>query len=62
MRISRNVTFDESRPFYPRPSSSSFSMEDISFLMFTDSPPYVPQVPTPSSPSTTDLPPSSPTS
>ena len=29
MRISRDVTFDESRPFYPRPSSSIFSVEDL---------------------------------
>ena len=34
MRIFRDVTFDESRPFYPRPSSSpsSTAMESISFL------------------------------
>ena len=35
MCISRDVTFDESRPFYPRPS---FSVQDISFLTFPDSP------------------------
>jgi hypothetical protein len=38
MRISRDVTFDESRPFYPRPSSSTFSVEDISFVTFPNSP------------------------
>ena len=38
MRISRDVTFDESRPFYPRPSSPTFSMEDICFLTFPDTP------------------------
>ena len=47
MRISRDVTFDESRPFYPRPSSSTFSVEDISFLTFPDTPPSVPHIPTP---------------
>jgi hypothetical protein len=34
IRISRDVTSDDSRPFYPRPSSSTFSLEDIYFLMF----------------------------
>jgi len=34
MRISQDVTFDESHPFYPRPYSSTFSVEDISFLTF----------------------------
>ena len=38
MHISRDLTFDESRPFYPRPSSSTFSVEDISFLTFPDTP------------------------
>lgn len=47
-RISRDVSFDESRPFYPRPSSSTFVLEDIYFLTFPDTPPFVPQVPTPS--------------
>jgi hypothetical protein len=41
MRISRDVTFDESRPFYPCPSSLAFSVEDISFLLFPDTPPFV---------------------
>jgi transposase InsO family protein len=40
MRISRDVTFDELRSFYHRPSSSAFSVEDISFLMFPDTPPF----------------------
>jgi hypothetical protein len=62
MRIYRDVTFGESQPFYHRPSSSTFSMEDISFLMFLDSPPFVRHVTTPPSPPTADLPPSSPTS
>jgi hypothetical protein len=47
MRISRDVTFDESRPFYPRPSFSAFSVEDISFLLFPDTPPSVPIDPPP---------------
>ncbi|KAM0875014.1 hypothetical protein ACQ4PT_037075 [Festuca glaucescens] len=62
MRISWDVTVDKSRPFYSGPSSSTFSVEDISFLMFPDSPPSVPQVTTPPSPPMADLPPSSPTS
>ena len=48
MRISRDVTFDESRPFYPR--STSFSTEDLSFLLFPDSPPLVPHDPSPPTP------------
>src|SRR4051812_10824492 len=56
MRISRDVTSDESRPFYPRPSSSTFLVEDISFLMFPNNLPNIPTPcptvanPTPSSP------------
>jgi hypothetical protein len=42
MSISRDVKFDESRSFYPRPSSLAFSVEDISFLLFPDTPPSVP--------------------
>jgi len=48
MRISRDVTFDESRPFYPR--STSFSTEDLSFLLFPDSPPLGPHDPSPPTP------------
>ena len=44
LRISRDVTFDESRSYYPRPSSSSFSVDDISFLLLPDTPCYVPHV------------------
>ena len=44
LRISRDVTFDESRSYYPRPSSSSFSVDDISFLLLSDTPYYVPHV------------------
>ena len=36
LRISRDVTFDESRSYYPRPSSLSFSVDDISFLLLPD--------------------------
>ena len=38
MRISLDVTFDESRPYYPRPpiQSSSSTLESISFLTFPD--------------------------
>ena len=41
MQISWDVTFDESRPFYPRPSPSSTSasvVEPLSFLAFPSSP------------------------
>ena len=44
LRISRDVTFDESRSYYPRPSSSSFSVDDLSFLLLPDTPCYVPHV------------------
>jgi hypothetical protein len=48
--ISRDVTFDESRSLYPRPSSLTSSVDDISFLTFLDNPPFVPRVPTPLTP------------
>jgi hypothetical protein len=41
IRISRDITFDKTRPFYPRPTSSTYPMEDISFLLFPDTPPHV---------------------
>jgi hypothetical protein len=59
MHISCDVTFDESRPFYPRPSSSAFSVEDISFLMFPTTPPSVPLNPPPR-PIVADVSPSTP--
>ena len=68
VRISQDVTFAESRPFYPRPSSSSFSVEDISFLTFPDSPitPVAPvpirSTPSASPPLVDSPPPSSPVS
>src|SRR3954451_9684205 len=42
MRISRDVTFDETRPFYPRPTSGTYPVDDISFLLFPAAPPAVP--------------------
>ena len=39
MHISQDVTFDESRPLYPRPSSPLTSpIEDIYFLTFSNTP------------------------
>jgi len=41
IRVSRDVTFDESRPFYPRPSpdaSHASVIEPLSFLLFPDTP------------------------
>jgi hypothetical protein len=61
MRISRDVTFDETCPFYPRPTSSTYPMEDISFLLFPDAPPSVPIDP-PSGPIIADVSPSTPSS
>src|SRR4051812_7301776 len=54
MRISRDVTFDETRPFYPRPTSGTYPVDDISFLLFPDAPPAVPSSP----PLTSNAPPS----
>ena len=66
LRISRDVTFDESRSYYPRPSSS-FSVEDISFLILPDTSPSVTHVPPPppppsESPPVPDTPPTPPSS
>jgi hypothetical protein len=57
MRISRDVTFDETRPFYPRPTSSTYPIEDISFLLFPDTPPSV-SIDPPSGPIIVDVSPS----
>src|SRR5207244_1790498 len=41
LRFSRDVTFDESHPFYPRPSpgvSSTSLVQPLSFLAFLDTP------------------------
>ena len=66
LHISRDVTFDESRSYYPRSSSSSFSVDDLSFLLLPDTPHYVPPVsplpPTPLIPSHSPPTPSSPSS
>jgi hypothetical protein len=61
MRISRDVMFDETHPFYPRPTFSTYPVEDISFLLFPDTPPPVPIDP-PSGPIITDASPSTPLS
>jgi hypothetical protein len=42
MRISCDVTFDEMRSFYPRPIAGTYPVEDISFLIFPDTPPSAP--------------------
>jgi hypothetical protein len=65
MRISRDVHFDESRPFYPRPSSDVSSqavVEPLSFLIFPDAPTstefFTPPPPSPSPPPSSSPPPS----
>jgi hypothetical protein len=66
MRISRDVMFDKSRPFYPRPTSGTYPLDDISFLLFPDAPPSVPIVSPPGpcsdAPSLTPAPSSTPSS
>jgi hypothetical protein len=59
MRISHDVMFDETCPFYPCPTSSTYPMEDISFLIFPDTPPPV-FIDPPSGPIITDASPSTP--
>jgi hypothetical protein len=42
MQMSQDVVFDESRPFYPRPSSDAFPtslVDPLSFQLFPDAPP-----------------------
>jgi hypothetical protein len=63
MRTSRDVIFDESRPFYPRPitDASPVSLVDpLSFLLFLDTPPAslpIPRSALPSSVSSSESPP-----
>ena len=57
LRISRDVTFDESRSFYPRPTSDvspQTVVEPLSFLIFPDTPistVFLPPPPSPLAPS-----------
>jgi hypothetical protein len=47
MRTSRDVVFDESRPFYPRPTidaSPTSLVDPLSFLLFPDAPPTSPPI------------------
>jgi hypothetical protein len=62
MRTSRNVVFDESRPFYQRPTtdaSPASLVDHLSFLLFTDAPPAslpIPRLTLPSSVSSSESP------
>jgi hypothetical protein len=54
MQTSRDVVFDKSRPFYPRPTTdaSPISLVDpLSFLLFSDAPPASLPIPRPTLPS-----------
>jgi hypothetical protein len=45
MRTSRDVVFDESRPFYPRPTTDAppaSLVDPLSFLFFPDAPAFLP--------------------
>jgi hypothetical protein len=61
--MSRDIVFDESRPFYPRPTTnaSPTSLVDyLSFLLFPDAPPAslpIPRLTLPSSVSSSESPP-----
>jgi hypothetical protein len=63
MRTSRNVVFDESRPFYPCPTtdaSPTSLIDPLSFLLFPDAPPAplpIPRSTLPSSVSSSESPP-----
>jgi hypothetical protein len=63
MQMSRDIVFDESRPFYPRPTTnaSPTSLVDyLSFLLFPDAPPAslpIPRLTLPSSVSSSESPP-----
>jgi hypothetical protein len=63
MQTSRDVVFDESRPFYPRPTtdaSPASLVDPLSFLLFPDAPPAslpIPHSTLPSSVSSSESPP-----
>jgi hypothetical protein len=63
MRTSRDVVFDESRPFYLRPTtdaSPTSLVDHLSFLLFPDTPPAslsIPRLTLPSSVSSSESPP-----
>jgi hypothetical protein len=63
MRTSRDVVFDESHPFYPRPTTDAFPaslVDPLSFLLFPDAPPAslpIPRLTLPSSVSSSESPP-----
>jgi hypothetical protein len=63
MRTSRDVIFDESRPFYPRPTTNASPaslVDPLSFLLFPDAPPaslHIPRSTLPSYVSSSESPP-----
>jgi hypothetical protein len=63
MRMPRDVVFDESHPFYPRPTtdaSPASLVDPLSFLLFFDAPPtslHIPHSTLPSSMSSSESPP-----
>jgi hypothetical protein len=63
MRTSRNVVFDESRPFYPRPTTNAppaSLVDHLSFLFFPDAPPASLPLPRPTLPTSVSYAESSP--
>jgi hypothetical protein len=63
MRTSRDVVFDESRPFYPRPTTNASPaslVDPLSFLLFPNAPPaslHIPRSTLPSYVSSSEFPP-----
>jgi hypothetical protein len=60
MRTSQDVVFDESRPFYPHPTtdaSTASSVDPLSFLLFPDAPLPIPRSTLSSSVSSSESPP-----
>jgi hypothetical protein len=63
LRISQDAVFDESHPFYPRPTTNASpvcSVDPLSFLLFPDAPPAsvpIPRSTLPSSVSSSESPP-----